>query len=90
MDKLEDLFKLQKELAMIITSDRYPRVKEERISSLATAIIHEAVEVQKLANWKWWKKPTEFDEAQAKEEVIDLWHFLIQISIELRAYLKIS
>lgn len=25
----------------------------------------------------------EFNETQAKEEVIDLWHFLIQMSIEL-------
>lgn len=83
MDKLEELFKLQKELTAIITSERYPRTKEERVSSLATAIIHEAAEVQTLTNWKWWKKPTEFNEVQAKEEVIDLWHFLIQLSIEL-------
>jgi dUTPase len=67
---------------LVIASERYPRVKEERISSLATAMIHEAVEVQRLTNWKWWK-PIEFDQVQAKEEVIDLWHFLIQMSIEL-------
>jgi len=79
---LETLFKLQKELATI-TSGRYPQAKEERISALATAIIHEAVEVQRLTNWKWWKKATKFDEVQAREEVIDLWHFLIQMSIEL-------
>jgi dimeric dUTPase (all-alpha-NTP-PPase superfamily) len=46
-------------------------------------VIHEAVEVQRLTNWKWWKKPMEFNETQVKEEVIDLWHFLIQMSIEL-------
>lgn len=83
MDILETIFKLQKELATVLTSTRYPQIKEERISSLATAIIHEAVEVQKLTNWKWWKKSTEFDEVQAREEVIDLWHFLIQMSLEL-------
>ena len=83
MDGLETIFKLQKELAQITTSTRYPQVREERISLLATAMIHEAIELQRLTNWKWWKKPTRFDETLAKEEVIDLWHFLVQTSIEL-------
>jgi dimeric dUTPase (all-alpha-NTP-PPase superfamily) len=80
---MDRIFRLQKKLATVIASDRYPRIKEERISVLATAMIHESVEVQRLTSWKWWKKPIEFNETQAKEEVIDLWHFLIQMSIEL-------
>jgi|SRR5215467_6604299 dimeric dUTPase (all-alpha-NTP-PPase superfamily) len=83
MDTLETIFKLQGELATLLASERYPRIKEEQISALATAIVHEAVEIQRLTNWKWWKKPMEFDEVQAREEVIDLWHFLIQMSLEL-------
>jgi dimeric dUTPase (all-alpha-NTP-PPase superfamily) len=50
---------------------------------LCTAIIHEAVELQRLTNWKWWKKAVEFNEQQAKEELIDLWHFIVDASIEL-------
>lgn len=46
-------------------------------------MVHEAVELQRLTNWKWWKKPIRFDEALAKEEIIDLWHFVVQASIEL-------
>src|SRR2546426_9633456 len=83
MDVLETIFKLQNELARITTSTRYPQVKEQRISLLATAMVHEAIELQRLTNWKWWKKPTKFDQTQAREEVIDLWHFLVQTSIEL-------
>lgn len=83
METLETIFKLQKELAQITTSSRYPQVREKRVSLLATAMIHEAIELQRLTNWKWWKRPTKFDEAQAREEVIDLWHFLVQVSIEL-------
>lgn len=83
MDALEIIFKLQQELAQITTSTRYPPVKEERISLLATAMVHEAIELQRLTNWKWWKKPTKFDQTRAREEVIDLWHFLVQTSIEL-------
>jgi len=29
------------------------------------------------------KKPIPFNEANAKEELVDLWHFLVQASIEL-------
>jgi hypothetical protein len=63
MDTLETIFNLQKDLAATSTSARYPQTKE-RISGLATAIIHEAVKVQRLTNWK---KPVKFDEVQAKE-----------------------
>ena len=63
--------------------DRYPNDTEGRVAALCTAMIHEAVELQRITNWKWWKKPTEFNQAEAKEELIDIWHFLIQASLEL-------
>jgi dimeric dUTPase (all-alpha-NTP-PPase superfamily) len=83
MDNLEMIFEMQRSLAEIIKSPRYPRQKEARISALSTAIIHEAIELQRLTNWKWWKKPVSFDEDMAKEEIIDIWHFVIQASLEL-------
>ena len=63
--------------------DRYPNDAEGRVAALCTAMIHEAVELQRTTNWKWWKKLTEFNQAEAKEELIDIWHFLIQASLEL-------
>jgi dimeric dUTPase (all-alpha-NTP-PPase superfamily) len=83
MDKLDKIFQLQKDLASFITSDRYPRSQEERVSALCTAITHEAIELQRLTNWKWWKKEVEFDENRAREELIDIWHFVVQTAIEL-------
>ena len=83
MDNLETIFEMQRSLAEIIKSPRYPRQKEQRISALSTAIIHEAIELQRLTNWKWWKKKVNFDERKAREELIDIWHFVIQASIEL-------
>ena len=82
-DKLESIFELQKSLADMMDLDRYPKDVEGKISVLCTAIMHEAVELQRTTNWKWWKTPTAFNEAEAKEELIDIWHFLIQASIEL-------
>jgi dimeric dUTPase (all-alpha-NTP-PPase superfamily) len=83
MEILESIFSIQKELASMIDLSRYPTSLEGKLSVLSTAIIHEAVELQRLTSWKWWKKPTPFDSEAAKEELIDIWHFVVQASIEL-------
>ena len=83
-DRLETIFKLQKGLSDMMNLDRYPKDSEGRVSALCTAIIHEAVELQRTTNWKWWKTPVEFNEAEAREELIDIWHFVVQASIELK------
>jgi dimeric dUTPase (all-alpha-NTP-PPase superfamily) len=83
MDTLETIFSMQKDLAGMMDLSRYPKSPEGRISALSTAIIHEAVELQRLTNWKWWKKPGQFDDAAAREELIDIWHFVVQASLEL-------
>jgi len=82
-DKLEEIFSLQKGLTEMMNLDRYPDDTEGRISALCTAMIHEAVELQRTTNWKWWKKPTEFNLPEAREELADIWHLLIQASLEL-------
>jgi dimeric dUTPase (all-alpha-NTP-PPase superfamily) len=83
-DRLEIIFKLQKGLSDMMKLDRYPNNTEGRISALCTAIMHEAVELQRTTNWKWWKTPVEFNEIEAREELIDIWHFVVQASIELK------
>ncbi len=83
MDKLEEIILMQKKLADFINSPGYPKNQQERISVLSVAVIHEAVELQRLTNWKWWKKPHEFNEKLAREELIDILHFVIQIALEL-------
>ena len=82
-DKLDSIFALQKGLENMMNLDRYPKDTEEKVSALCTAIMHEAVELQRTTNWKWWKTPTKFNEAEAREELIDIWHFVVQASLEL-------
>ena len=82
-DKLDSIFALQKGLENMMNLDRYPKDTEEKVSALCTAIMHEAVELQRTTNWKWWKTPTAFDKAEAREELIDIWHFVVQASLEL-------
>ena len=82
-DKLDSIFAMQKSLADMMNLDRYPKDTEGKVSALCTAIIHEAVELQRTTNWKWWKIPAAFNEVEAREELIDIWHFVIQASLEL-------
>ena len=83
-DRLDAIFKLQQGLSDMMNLDRYPKDTEGRVSALCTAIMHEAVELQRTTNWKCWKTPVEFNEAEAREELIDIWHFVVQASIELK------
>ena len=82
-DRLDSIFSMQKGLENMMNLDRYPKDTEGKVSALCTAIMHEAVELQRTTNWKWWKIPTEFDKAEAREELIDIWHFVVQASLEL-------
>jgi len=54
-----------------------------KIFMLSSALLHEVVELQRETNWKWWKTTKDLDNENIQEEVIDLWHFLIQLSIEV-------
>lgn len=80
---MAEIFRMQRGFAARPDMGRYPEGTEERVSALCTAMIHEAVELQRLTNWKWWKAPSGFDERAAREELIDIWHFVVQASIEL-------
>ena len=62
-DRLDSIFSMQKGLENMMNLDRYPKDTEGKVSALCTAIMHEAVELQRTTNWKLWKTPTEFNEA---------------------------
>ena len=81
MDSLEKMFALQIKLAknMPSTGD----TPGARVSNMCVALIHEVVELQRLTNWKWWKQPANFDVMDAREEIADMLHFILQMSLEL-------
>ena len=49
---------------------------------LASALLHEVIEVQRETNWKWWKTTEKISMERCQKEVIDIWHFVIQLSME--------
>lgn len=56
--------------------------KGYRIFMISSALVHECIELQRETSWKWWKKKNELNYEKIDEEIIDIWHFLIQLSIE--------
>lgn len=91
-DKLDFLFNKQNELfkkQMENTENKMKNLYEikepfdgYRLFMLSTALVHEAIELQRETNWKWWKKEIKTNDEKIQEEIIDIWHFLIQLSIE--------
>jgi len=92
-DKLELLFRKQLKLTRQMRnmenkmSSIYKRkelFRGYRIFMLSSALIHEAIELQRETNWKWWKRGSNMSIENCQQELIDILHFVIQLSIELK------
>jgi len=80
LDKLDELFRLQKELNKRIGVDVDKMKEEERpewILNYCRAMQQEVSELTDCVPWKWWAKYQTFDRQNARVEVIDLFHFVI-------------
>ena len=75
IEQLTAMYKLQDELNSKINEDwvfaNYPWHR---------AIMVEAVEALEHYGWKWWKKQ-EPDLAQARIELVDIWHFALSMTM---------
>ncbi len=83
MDKLDKLFDLQAALNQRIGVSVGEMSNEEKtqwILNYTRAMQQELSELVDSVPWKWWAKYQEFDEQNAKVEVIDLFHFLISLA----------
>ena len=85
-DMLRELFAKQKELNLRIGVDTDHLTEENKtewILNYCRAMTQELAELTDSVPWKWWAKYQEFDEQNAKVEVIDLFHFLISMALVL-------
>ena len=83
MDKLDEIFEQQKALNSRIgvkTEDMSLDDKAQWVLNYTRAMQQEIAELIDSVPWKWWAKYQEFDEQNAKVEVVDLFHFLISIA----------
>ena len=80
MDKLEEIFAQQDALNKRIgvnTDNMTDEEKAQWVLNYTRAMQQEIAELIDSVPWKWWAKYQEFDEQNAKVEVVDLFHFLI-------------
>ena len=98
-DQLRELFRMQKALNERIgvqTESMSEEQKTEWVLNYCRATNQELAELTDSVPWKWWAKYQEFDEQNARVEVVDLFHFLISMAQVLgmsaddvfQAYLK--
>lgn len=83
VDMLKDIFKMQEELDSYIIEkhgDKVPQNLSDWVIKTTVAMESEIDEVRAEVNWKFWKPEKEIDMEKLQEEVIDLWHFLVQLS----------
>lgn len=85
VDKLEALFNLQNMYDQYIKEKRNLDYSdtEKWVQKMCTAIITEACELNDACNWKWWKNNKDIDWDNIKEEIVDLWHFLLSLTIKV-------
>ena len=82
MDRLEEIFAMQRALDQDIQSRRkLDFTPEEWIQKDVLAITAELGELLSEVNFKWWKNPKPVNEAAVKEELIDVLHFFVSMCL---------
>ncbi len=74
---LDELLRIQKDF-----QERYCPIEGISISSFASAIASEAMEIW-AATGKWWYKNRQLDLEKLKEESVDILHFLLGLWLKL-------
>ena len=83
MDKLDTIFEMQDTLNKrigVVTENRSEEEKTKWVLNYTRAMQQEIAELIDSVPWKWWAKYQEFDEQNAKVEIVDLFHFLISLA----------
>jgi len=86
MDKLEQIFKLQKELDEFMNSKRdFARhyTKEDWVQKKCLALMDELGELIDEVNYKWWKNPKPINKDLVAEELVDILHFWTSICLDM-------
>jgi dimeric dUTPase (all-alpha-NTP-PPase superfamily) len=83
MDKLDKIFEMQAELTGRIGISYENLTDTDKIRwilNYSRALHQEISELIDSVPWKWWAKYQEFDEQNARVEVIDILHFLVSVA----------
>lgn len=85
VDKLQAMFDMQKKLQKRLFNLQLPGIYTERIPITVTSIVAELGEIlEDEQGWKDWRKnPPVVDREHLLMEVVDLWHFVINLTLYL-------
>jgi dimeric dUTPase (all-alpha-NTP-PPase superfamily) len=86
MDKLEEIFSMQGALNRRIGVELEGLDEAEKtrwVLNYTRAMQQELAELVDSVPWKWWAKYQNFDEQNARVEVVDLFHFLVSLAQSL-------
>lgn len=82
MDRLEEIFSLQKQFNdEVIANRKLEGDNELWMQRYMMAMFVEMAELLDETNYKWWKNPKVVDEDAVKEELVDVLHFFISLCI---------
>jgi dimeric dUTPase (all-alpha-NTP-PPase superfamily) len=82
-DQLRELFRMQQALNERIgvkTGGMSEADQTRWVLNYCRAMSQEIAELTDSVPWKWWAKYQQFDEQNARVEVVDLFHFLISLA----------
>jgi dimeric dUTPase (all-alpha-NTP-PPase superfamily) len=82
-DQLRELFRMQQALNERIgvkTDGMSDEEKTKWLLNYCRAMSQEIAELTDSVPWKWWAKYQQFDQQNARVEVVDLFHFLISMA----------
>lgn len=80
-EKLNILFERQLNLQERLGNFPLRENHQEFITTQSVALIDEIMEALRETPWKPWKKQQQYNQENFKEELIDAWHFLINLSL---------
>ena len=64
----------------VVTDQLSDEDKTKWVLNYTRAMQQELAELIDSVPWKWWAKYQDFDEQNAKVEIVDLFHFLISLA----------
>lgn len=84
MDKLEQIFELQKGFQDKLKRERGLEniPMEEWLQKQTLAMVSELAELLEEVNFKWWKNPHALNQAAIREELSDILHFFVSMCLE--------
>ena len=82
-DQLRELFRMQMALNArigVITEGMSEADQTKWVLNYCRAMSQELAELTDSVPWKWWAKYQQFDQQNARVEVVDMLHFLISMA----------